>query len=90
MLASALLALATVAQIVAGQTVTPPANTPACLLTCASQFCPDSSIQCLCVTELSNVTACATTSCPPADLTTAAQIASQICGTSLSQANSNL
>lgn len=80
MLASALIALAVVSQLVSGQTAVPPPNTPACLLTCAAQSCPDSSLQCLCVDQLSAVTACATASCPPADLTTAAEIATQICG----------
>ena len=81
MLSFGLVALAALAQLVSGQTVQPPANTPQCLLTCSAKSCPTSQLDCICVTELSAITSCVLSTCDTADQTTAAQIAAQICGT---------
>lgn len=68
------------AQLTVGQVVTPPANTPQCLITCSSQFCPTAELSCICGTEISNITTCALSSCSTADQQAAAQIAESICG----------
>lgn len=72
------------AQFVAGQAVNPPPDTPKCLLTCAAASCPTpQQVDCVCVTEITNITTCVLHSCNAADQQTAVQVAAQICGTSL-------
>jgi len=69
-------------RVVAAQTVTPP-NTPQCLLTCTSQYCPTADLQCECVDQLNNITVCVLLNCSASDQVTAAQIASEICASGI-------
>ena len=54
---------------------------PACVLTCAEQFCANlADLQCLCNDQVSEITSCVLTSCDTADQATAAQLQVQECG----------
>jgi len=56
------------------------AGIPQCLITCTQQSCPDlSDLQCICVTNLTAITACALSTCSQADLANASAIAAQQC-----------
>jgi len=82
MLTLVVLFFATFAQFVLGQVVSPPPNTPPCLITCGLQYCPTGEMQCECVDQVSNITICVLANCSSSDVTLAGQIASQICGRS--------
>lgn len=78
-----LIALLAVVGGVVAQTSSATPNTagiPQCLLTCSQQSCPDlTDLQCICVTKLTEITACALQSCSQADLASASTIAAQQC-----------
>jgi hypothetical protein len=79
MLAASLLALLSLAAAVVAQS---PA-TPACVVTCTEQFCSLSDLECLCVGNLTGITACVLASCSAADIATAQELEGQECGTYL-------
>src|SRR5436305_7207228 len=87
MLGKSLVALLSVAGAVAAQATTATPNTagiPQCLLTCTQNSCALTDLQCICVTHLTDITACALSSCSQADLASASTIAAQQCGMYLS------
>lgn len=78
MIAKGLFALLSIASAVAAQST---AGIPQCLLTCSQKSCPDlTDLTCICVTHLTDITACALSSCSQADLATASTVAAQQCG----------
>jgi hypothetical protein len=84
MLTSALFAFTAICQLVASQTtITPPADTPPCVLNCTTEFCPDYVSTCLCQTQLLNIEECIFSTCDVADQETAEAIASEVCGNNL-------
>lgn len=54
-----------------------------CITSCATQVCGSlTNLTCFCQTGTSQLAACVESTCPPSDLTLAAQLAQVYCGTS--------
>ena len=82
MIATIFLALLSIASAVLGQSSTPStAGIPQCLVTCTQASCSLTDLQCICITNISAITACVLSSCDAADQATAATLAGQECGT---------
>jgi len=79
MIKTVLVALASLAAAVAAQAPST-AGAPACLITCAQQYCNLTDLYCLCVTNITPVTECALSSCSAADIANASSIAAAECG----------
>lgn len=68
-----------VATTVVAQTVAIPPGTPACLISCLTANCPTLDFNCICVTEINEITTCATNNCSASTLGAAATVGQEIC-----------
>jgi hypothetical protein len=75
----ALVIVAAIAQAALAQVLMPPPGTPQCLITCSGQYCPTAEEECICVTQIQNITLCILSGCTGADLTAAESLAPQLC-----------
>lgn len=77
-------ALLSLVGYVASQAAPSASGVPPCLLSCSQASCPTNDLTCLCVTQISAITVCVLSNCSAADQQTAAGLAAQECGISLS------